>query len=195
MHARALMLSAAASIGLAALATSPPSHAQGALKPVDALIVNPESRPVPVTDKALLEAAKAIADATRRLGDAAGRTPYQESVVFFQSPSTCGGGVCRVTFSTVPTGKRLVVTYASAAFILPAADGRPRATLTDWLEGTVLTLPAPQNIGSATYIVSSPVTFYVEAGKAPRLRLDGSNIEAPAGGATATVVGYLIDAP
>jgi hypothetical protein len=48
MHARALMLLAATAMGLAALATSLPSHAQGVLKPVDAMIVNPANRPVPV---------------------------------------------------------------------------------------------------------------------------------------------------
>jgi hypothetical protein len=46
MHARAVLIPTAAA--LAALATSLSTHAQGAIKPVEALIVNPTSRPVPV---------------------------------------------------------------------------------------------------------------------------------------------------
>jgi hypothetical protein len=69
MHARALMLSAATALGLAALATSLPSHAQGALKPVDAMIVNPPSRPVPVTGTVKLDGGAGGITGTLKSGD------------------------------------------------------------------------------------------------------------------------------
>jgi hypothetical protein len=49
MTTPATHLSVATALALVALLGTPPSHAQGALKPVEALIVNPANRPVPVS--------------------------------------------------------------------------------------------------------------------------------------------------
>jgi hypothetical protein len=49
MHTRAVAALVVTLAALAAATATPPSRAQGALKPVDAMIVNPPSRPVPVT--------------------------------------------------------------------------------------------------------------------------------------------------
>jgi hypothetical protein len=57
----------------AALAAAAPAFAQAAFKPLEAVVVNPESRPVPVLDKALLAAISA-------LSEAGARTPPQRAV-------------------------------------------------------------------------------------------------------------------
>jgi hypothetical protein len=76
MHARALIFSAVTAIGFVALASSLPSHAQGALKPVDALIVNSPNRPVPVTVIAPPAAAQpAMVTCRIRFGQSIGSTP------------------------------------------------------------------------------------------------------------------------
>jgi hypothetical protein len=58
-----------------------------------------------------------------------------------------------------------------------------------------LLLPAPVSTGPGTFIASSPLTFYVEAGLSPVLELQGINIGFASLTATAAVVGYLVDAP
>ena len=180
----------AAAYGIAALTVSGAALAQGALKPVEAVIVNSDARPVPVTDKALTAAVQALASA-------GGQTPYQHSIIFNQSLTTCTAFVCRVTFSAVPAGKRLVVTHASARFGLPAGSGFASVELTDSSTGSITgsLLPAPVSIGPGTFIASSPLTFYVEAGKSPVLQLQGNNIGFASLSATAAVVGHLVDAP
>jgi hypothetical protein len=49
MQPRTLMFCVAATLGAVAMATSLSSRAQGALKPVEAVIINPADRPVPVS--------------------------------------------------------------------------------------------------------------------------------------------------
>jgi hypothetical protein len=45
-----------------------------------------------------------------------GRHPFQESIVL-NSGAGCAPFVCSTSFSPVPAGKRLVVTYVSAVFV------------------------------------------------------------------------------
>lgn len=191
MHARALRLSAAAAVGLAALGTSLPCRSQGALKPVDALIVNSESRPVPVADKPLLDAAKAILEATRGSSQTAGRAPYQQSV---RGTPACTIDGCTATFAPVPAGKRLVVTHASAAFGVPSGTLGFVILTSSAPQSASLFLPLPQNPAPFGLIASSPVTYYVEEGTTPLVVLAGIGL-AFAGNSTVTIVGHLIDAP
>jgi hypothetical protein len=169
-------------------AASGAALAQGALKPIEALVVNPETRPVPVTDKALMAAVKALTES-------AARVPYQHYRIFNQGTSTCTTFVCPVTFPAVPAGKRLVVTHASASFGVPPGESFPNVALADsTFNSPVLLLPAPVATGPGSLVASSPVTFYVGAGLSPVLELRGINIAFSSQSATATVVGYLIDA-
>jgi hypothetical protein len=102
MHSRAIALSIVASLGLAALAASLPSHAQGALKPVDALIVNPTNRPVPVT---VLSSPAQPGEGSREI--------YS---LFVPTGLGC-------VAQAVPAGKRLVLQHLSgtATMVAPAA--------------------------------------------------------------------------
>lgn len=153
--------------------------AQGALKPVEALIVNPDSRPVPVKDTKSLQ-------------------PYQYAVQFTQA--SCPSGSCQFTFPAVPAGKRLVVTHAGGRFSLPtdqvpffdlASSSAPQEHLVAMLPQTAG--PPVGAIGALRqyYVANGPVTMYVAAGAAPVVRLGGFGVD----GAIASVVGHLIDAP
>lgn len=174
---------------LAAACFAPPVLAQGALKPLEAVIVNPESRPVPVADKALLEVARAILEATRASDQTT--QPYQQTT----QSIVCGSHACTATFAVVPAGKRLVVTHVSAQFALPGVDGFPSVALTtSSLQSPPRLLFAPTNHGPGSYILSSPVTFYVEAGVAPVLVLGGNNAGFSTNTRTAAVVGHLVNA-
>jgi hypothetical protein len=51
--------------------------------------------------------------------DEPGRNPYQDSQTFNQTTQDgCTQFVCTLKFTPVPSGKRLVVTYASATYSL-----------------------------------------------------------------------------
>jgi hypothetical protein len=89
MHTRTVVVSVVTVFGLAAAATSLPSRAQGALKPVDAMIVNPSSRPVPVTV----------------LGSEGGRETFRVA----DALNVEGGFGCAAL--AVPAGKRLVLQH------------------------------------------------------------------------------------
>jgi hypothetical protein len=85
-----------------------PAFAQGALKPVDALVVNPPSRPVPV----------AIVSAPAQAGEGS-REAYSQRVVV---PFGGGAGSCTSSLTpfAVPSGKRLVLTHLAGVASLPA---------------------------------------------------------------------------
>jgi hypothetical protein len=102
MHPRAIVVSIAAVVGGTAMTASLPSRAQGAIKPVEALVVNPSTRPVPVT---VLSTPAQPSEGSREI--------YSLAV---QLGAGCALG-------TVPTGKRLVLQYLSgqANTIAPAA--------------------------------------------------------------------------
>jgi hypothetical protein len=129
------------------------------------------------------------------------RNPYQQTVLFNQTSSTCTNFVCTVSFKAVPTGYRLVVTNASALYKL--GNGNAGGTLPNVslaingnFFGTLLMLPAPAPIGFNLYVASSPVTFYVEPGDAPTLLLSGQFVTTDGSNtAQATIVGYLVSLP
>jgi hypothetical protein len=128
--------------------------------------------------------------------DEPGRTPYQHSIGLVESNSTCSQFLCSVSFPAVPAGYRLVVTHASASYGLVSGAGRANVFLGadgDIFNNTLM-LPVPVNDGANYYIVSSPVTYFVEPGSTPYLFLGGNGI-ATNQSATATIVGYLVAIP
>ena len=177
-------------IAAAALAAATSSWAQGALKPLETLVVNPESRPVPVEDRKVAAAVAALAASENR------RSPYQHASRFNQGMDTCTQFVCEVTFPAVPAGKLLVVTYASARYASTAANVFPNVELrTSNNPNDTTLLPAPAAVGPGSFITAGPVTFHVPAGRSPVLALGGIGVGLTSNTALASVVGYLIDAP
>jgi hypothetical protein len=123
--------------------------------------------------------------------DAMGRTPYQQSIFFNQTSSVCTLFVCTVRFNAVPAGYRLVVTHVSTRYSLQT--GGSGANVSIETNSTVLLLPAPVFTGFSSYIASSPVTFYVEAGQTPTVSMAGQFVvNNGSNTAYAAVVGYLI---
>ena len=117
--------------------------AQGAIKPVEALIVNPDSRPVPVKDMTSLQ-------------------PYQYSVQFTQGD--CPSGSCQLTFPAVPAGKRLVVMHAGGRFSLPT-DQVPFFDLaTSSAPQQPLIVMRPQTAGPPVGAIGALRQYYVANG-------------------------------
>ena len=119
--------------------------------------------------------------------------PYQETIHFNQSATTCTQFVCEADFPAVPAGKRLVVTFVSATYGL--SPGGTLASVELGINGSFsepsILLPA-QRTGFDTYLASGPVTFYVDAGDEPTLELQGQFVQPASLTATASVVGYLV---
>jgi hypothetical protein len=100
-----------------------------------------------------------------------------------------------VQFGLIPFQRAIVVvTHASARFRL--TDNSSEAYTTLGYDGKLasdIVLPAPSFIGNNYYVVSSPVTFYVEPGSSPTLFLSGSRVHASGSYlAQASIVGYLV---
>jgi hypothetical protein len=56
-------------------------------------------------------------------------------------------------------------------------------------------LPAPVRAGVNSLIASGPLTFYVAAGRTPRLALGANGVDQASNTALASIVGHLVDAP
>ena len=123
-----------------------------------------------------------------------GRNPYQSVVQLFDP--TAPGARCDVTVSNfcfvshlqVPTGKRLVITYASARFRgddqlfsknVAIQDGRSRVFL-----------PAPSLIGEGLYIAAGPISSYIDQNQTPLMLIEGIDSQLPA--IESAIVGYLV---
>jgi hypothetical protein len=142
MHTRAVVVSVVTVVGLAAAAASLPSRAQGALKPVDAMIVNPPSRPVPVTV----------------LGDEGGRELFRIADALNVE---LGFGCAAIA---VPAGKRMVVqhlggqaTVNAPAALLAVVTRLGSASFSD------LVVPAAPPLGAAGFPNSSAAGQQVHA--------------------------------
>jgi hypothetical protein len=143
----------------------------------------------------------AVADAQKpalvKNVDEPGRNPYQQGMLFNQSTQVCTNFVCTLWFNPVPAGYRLVVTHVSVRYRL--ADNSIEAYTTLGSDGNMasdIVLPAPSFIGNNYYVVSSPVTFYVESGSSPTLFLSGNRVDASGSySAQASIVGYLVAIP
>jgi hypothetical protein len=191
----------------AALGACVSAYAQGALKPVDAMIVNPPTRPVPVT---MTQGVNIGGTVNVRNVDEPGRSPYAETfsmVQMDQGCSTTGGNFQRCVYSgafpAVPAGKRLVLTHA-------AGIGRaPTGCKLSSVELHTSSVNARAGAGIAIHylsfatspaipeqgIFSHPITAYVEAGSAVEFQVDASCAGIQAGGQVLTLTGYFVGLP
>lgn len=117
--------------------------------------------------------------------DEPGRTPYTQTV----TPSCDIARLfCNANFNAVPPGFRLVVTHASLFY---SARPAPNYSLIAGAAHDVFlylptTTPIDADGSSRTYIVSSPVTYYVDAGRTPQIEVyNGLYV-------SATLSGYLV---
>lgn len=162
------------------------------------IIGNTASQPVPVKQQGSI-ALTGTADVNvtnSSLKVTTDQEPYEHTVFFNQTATTCTQFVCEVSFPAVPTGKRLVLTYASAEYGLTTGGTGANVSLGvngNGINDPQIELPAPQPRGFDIYIASGPVSFYAEAGDVPTLSLGGQHINTSTT-AHASVVGYLVDA-
>jgi hypothetical protein len=129
---------------LAATCFASPALAQGALKPVDALIVNPPSRPVPV---AVISAPVPPGEGAREVFS----TAY--SLIFSNNFIACTGG-------SVPTGKRLVLEHMSASAGSMGSAALSNVSLADQIPR--LFIPAGPPVGSGMGAAGQTVRAYLD---------------------------------
>jgi hypothetical protein len=159
------------------------AQAAAAILPVK--VTNTAAEAVPVTGTVSVNGAVQVSNPAT--------APYQKTVHFNQSASTCTQFVCSVNFPAVPAGKRLVVTFASATYGL-SPDGTLASVelgINSSFSQPSILLPAHRT-GFDTYLASGPVTFYVDGGDTPTMDLQGQFVQPASLTASATIVGYLV---
>lgn len=131
--------------------------------------------------------AQAVRAALVRNQDEPGRNPYFEYV---QNHAACISG-CNITFSPVPAGQRLVVTFVNAqAFGSPApSDGVMLLHRSNDTAGNLFVPTFTPNPNGFATFVHSPVEVYFEAGTQPILECVGAN------DIRGTLSGYYISLP
>ena len=169
-----------------------PAIAYAAPKVQEVFITNDASSPVPVAVQS--DASSGPLQVESGPSD---RDPYQKSVFFNQTATTCTNFVCEVAFDAVPVGKRLVITYASARWALTA--GGTNATVVLGVNGNgtedpQILLPAGVATSPTSFVAAGPVTFYAEAGDVPTLSLQGQFTQPVSNTAQAGIVGYFVPA-
>ena len=127
--------------------------------------------------------------------DAPGRDAYQAN----RSPNVSVACrpipiFCRLEFDPVPAGKRLVVTYVSLQFQQTDAVDQNFAWLGDLASPNYLLLPKPQLLYDTIFVLSTPITYYVNAGETPHLSFSGFNTAAGSS-MIGTIVGHFVSVP
>jgi hypothetical protein len=126
-----------------------------------------------------------------------GRTPYQQTYYLTQNNSNCETAqYCRIAFPEVPLGFRLVVTHVSATFNLaPGGTGAYVSLQGGGLSPGDVAFLAASPVTPTMYLVSAPVTYFVNSGNAPVLLAQANNVDRTGYGFEATVTGYLVSIP
>ena len=129
--------------------------------------------------------------------DEPGRNAYQETVLQAPDDAHCfSPGTprtnCWAIFTTVPAGKRLVVTYAAAWVYFQDAGSPPVAYVT---AGTFIgLLPPMTKVRNDFFQLGTPVTLYVEAGQSPHFNVEANNL-APTSSMYLMLSGYYVNLP
>jgi hypothetical protein len=126
-----------------------------------------------------------------------GRTPYQQTFFILQNASNCDSAQdCRINLPAVPAGFRLVINHVSVMFHMAPGGTGAYATLqtNSFGPGTVAFLTASP-INATTYLISTPMTYFVEPGETPVIVVQGNDVDRTGYGAEATVSGYLVSIP
>jgi hypothetical protein len=132
--------------------------------------------------------------------DEAGRVPYHSTITFNQDTVNCQSDEsCRVSFYPVPAGYRLVATHVSAIFSMqPGAIGAYAVLQSASLNADTtvyLTATPVGNAGDPQFIISSPVSLFVEPEVYPTIVFNGFKVNRTGDAAQITLVGYLVAIP
>jgi hypothetical protein len=131
--------------------------------------------------------------------DDPGRNPYVE---FQYAPSCINQGICTLSFSAVPAGKRLVLTNISGQFHLTVAGTEAQVLLTTNIGNPhFYDVPAiPQGISNGTNefrVVNQTILAFGEAGTTADVRvvLGGGVFTGSPDNVSFTLSGYYINLP
>lgn len=132
---------------------------------------------------------RAIAQAVRaalvRNQDEPGRSPYFET----RGDSVCVSGACTLTFSPVPVGQRLVLTFLSTGYSSFAPP--PSIVILETPNKHAQWFQTFKTDSTSSYM-SSPVVAYYEAGDTPVLLC---GVAGGSSGLSGTLSGYYITLP
>lgn len=165
-----------------------PAFAQGAIKPVEALVVNPSTRPVPVT----------VLSAPAQAGEGSHELYSLRAFFTFQGNTTA----CTDPF-TLPSGKRLVLTHLAGIASLPAPAALTYVAVAPLEAGQptgspVIAIPAaaPLPLGGASTAFNQSV-----AGQQVHAHIDGGfqlcigSSAQTQNGVSVKLAGYLVNKP
>lgn len=130
---------------------------------------------------------------------AAAQTPYQERRSF-SFAGFCGFNTCKVQFSMVPAGKRLVITHVSGALYLLDGARVGRIYLSESTVGDTVRVHVPtqsegiDHDGIESRQFSENTLLYVEAGNQPEITFQTSKNPGPPF-QEVTLAGYYVDVP
>ena len=163
MFSAKLAKATAVSCTAAAIIAIAPLAAYGQTKPQNVTVVNPTTNPVNarITNSVVPVEVSNAAPIPVTVNPAAEEVVQVFMAAVFQSIDT----VCNLY--TVPAGKRLVVEYVSLGFNAPT-DSLFRATLLVDDGPSHIELIGQKN-PTGLFVVSHPVTFYVEAGQSVQM--------------------------
>lgn len=133
--------------------------------------------------------------------DEPGRNPYQESFFSYQTNCAAASKFCNFNFSTVPVGKRLVITHVSA-YVDVISGQLPNCNLQSDFGGSQYAsafftgVRGPVSAGSTRIFVNQDLQMYFGAGETPH-GFCGlvSTSDSFAGGANMALTGYYISNP
>lgn len=130
--------------------------------------------------------------------DEPGRDPFFVALDVVVGSSECNQGgsttTCSIQMGSAPSGKRLVITYASAVFDLADASAT-----NPWVELTMgagkrITLPLSPARGTGTRVIAAgPVMAFADPGPIVQMHVRASALSPTS--VIATVVGYYIAVP
>ena len=137
--------------------------------------------------------------------DEPGRVPYQESLRIRNDSVNCPlppsrtNFYCVATFPAVPAGMRLVVTHVSADYSRsePGEVALVKLGMNANLVFT-LALPVPVQVPNnrfGRFVVSSPVTFFINSGESPSVFLFAASSDKVDAEIHVVLVGYLVSLP
>ena len=106
--------------------------------------------------------------------DEAGRAPYVEAIQTTAS-TKCSAIACGYDLTVVPAGKRLVISHVAVTVAQTVANSTAFAYLMR-NGGDIVPLGIMQQAGGR-YVLSMPVTYYVEAGQTPRIELATDSVD------------------
>jgi len=191
MFSAKLAKATAVSCTAVAIIAIAPVAAYGAAQPQSVTVVNPTTSPVNARiTNTVVPVEVSNADPIPVTVNQAAEEVVQVSM-FAITPNLTQEAVCNIY--TVPAGKRLVVEYVSLGFNAPT-DSLFRATLLVDDGPSHIELIGQKN-PTGLFVVSHPVTFYVEAGHRLRMILSFADRAPESSVLECSAVGRLVNVP